>query len=294
MSGTHNGKGVQASGFYRFALGTFEVISLHDGVLSRERPAGFVRNASDAEVGEAFATAGMPRDKLTLTFTALLVNTGRQSVLIDTGFGTAGPAGTGRLLANLGAAGVAPEAIGAVVISHFHSDHIMGLLKADGSPAFPNAEVLVPEKECEFWLDEGRAASAPDALKPQFAGVRKVFGGGDAPRRYRWGEEVLPGMTAVKASGHTPGMSALEIASGDEAMMFVADITNNPLIFARHPEWQAMFDMDPQDATATRKALLDRAAADRLRLHFFHAPFPAMGFIARNGAGYEYLPALWE
>ena len=76
--------------------------------------------------------------------------------------------------------------------------------------------------------------------------------------------------------------------------MFVADITNNPLIFARRPEWQAMFDMDPDDATATRKALLDQAAADKLRLHFFHAPFPATGFIAKDGPGYEYLPAMWE
>ena len=295
MSDTRSKGRAQAPGFFRFGLGSFEIVPLHDGVLSRDRPAGFVRNASDTEVGEAFATAGMPRDKLTLTFTPLLVNTGRQAVLIDTGLGTAGPAGTGRLAANLAAAGVSPESVGAVVISHFHSDHIMGLLKADGSLAFPNAEVLVPEKEWAFWMDEGQAASAPEALQAQFAGVRKVFGGrGDTVRRYGWGEEVLPGITAVKASGHTPGMSALEVASGDEAMMFVADITNNPLIFARHPEWQAMFDMDPEDATATRKSLLDRAASDKLRLHFFHAPFPATGFIAKNGAGYEFLPALWE
>ena len=119
-----------------------------------------------------------------------------------------------------------------------------------------------------------------------------MFGGGAAPRRYRWGEEVLPGMTAVKASGHTPGMSALEIVSGDAAMMYVADITNNPLIFARHPEWQAIFDMDPEESTATRRALLDRAAAYRLRLHFFHAPFPAAGYIIRNDTKYKYLPAL--
>ena len=125
------------------------------------------------------------------------------------------------------------------------------------------------------------------------APIRNPSEAGTPPRRYRWGEELLPGMTAVKASGHTPGMSALEIVSGDAAMMYVADITNNPLIFARHPEWQAMFDMDPEEATATRRTLLDRAAADRLRLHFFHAPFPATGFVVRNGAGYEYLTALW-
>ncbi len=118
MSDTRNEGRAQASGFFRFGLGSFEVIPLHDGVLSRDRPAGFVRNASDAEVGEAFATAGMPRDKLTLTFTPLLVNTGQKAVLIDTGLGTAGPAGTGRLAANLAAAGVSPESVGAVVISH--------------------------------------------------------------------------------------------------------------------------------------------------------------------------------
>ncbi len=295
MSDGHDGGALRSPGFHRYALGAFKVVPLHDGVLSRDRPPGFVRNASDAEVGEAFAVAGMPRDKLTLTFAPLLVNTGKQTVLIDTGLGTAGPPGTGRLAANLAAAGVAPEAVDVVVISHFHSDHIMGLLRADGSPAFPNAEVLVPEGEWTFWMDEGRANAAPDALRDQFAGVRRVFGGGGvAPRHYRWGEEVLPGMTAVKASGHTPGMSALKIVSGDDAMMYVADITNNPLIFARHPEWQAMFDMDPEEATVTRRVLLDRAAADKLRLHFFHAPFPAAGFIAKNGTGYEYLPALWE
>lgn len=144
-------------------------------------------------------------------------------------------------------------------------------------------------------VTEGPKRSVPEALQAQFAGVRKVFGHrSDAVRRYGWGEEVLPGITAVKASGHTPGMSALEIASGDKAMVFVADITNNPLIFARHPERQAMFDMDPEDATATRKSILDRAANDKLRLHFFHAPFPATGFVAKNGVGYEFLPALWE
>ena len=155
VSDTRSKGGAQAPGFFRFGLGSFEVVPLHDGVLSRDRPAGFVRNASDAEVGEAFAMAGRPRDKLTLTFTPLLVNTGRQAVLIDTGLGTAGLAGTGRLAANLAAAGVSPDAVGTVGISHFHSDHITDLLKADGSPAFPNAEVLVSAEKWEFWMDKG-------------------------------------------------------------------------------------------------------------------------------------------
>ncbi|WP_207210926.1 hypothetical protein [Lichenibacterium minor] len=88
-------------------------------------------------------------------------------------------------------------------------------------------------------------------------------------------------------------MAAIEIASVDEATMFVADITNNPLVFARHPEWQAMFDMDLEKAIATRRRLLDRAAADHLRLSFFHAPFPATGYVIKSGGGYDYVSALW-
>ncbi len=288
------GQAVQAQGFYSFKVGDFDIVALHDGVLSRDRPAGFVRNASDEEVDEAFAAAGMPRDKLTLTFTALAIHTGGGVVLIDTGLGESGPPGTGALMANLSAAGIAADDIGTVIISHFHADHIGGLRRKDGALAFPKAEIMVPEPEWRFWMDEGLASTAPDAIKGNAATCHTMFDSiAKQVRRYEWGEEVLPGFTAVKASGHTPGMSAMQIASGNDAMMFVADITNNPLIFARHPEWQAMFDLDPQEATITRKTLLDRAAADHMRLSFFHAPFPATGFIVKNGGGFEYLPALW-
>lgn len=282
----------QAPGFYRFKLGGFEAVALHDGVITRDRPGGFVRNADDAEVGEAFAAAGMPRDKLTLTFTALLVDTGDGVVLIDTGMGDSGPPGTGMLATNLAAAGYAPEDVGTVIISHFHADHISGLRRKDGSPAFPKAEVLVPQVEWDFWTDETRMQAAPDALKGTFELVRRIFGTGEV-RRYAWGDELLPGFRAVRASGHTPGMSAIEITSGEARLMFVADITNNPLLFARHPEWQAMFDMDPDEATTTRKTLLDRAATETMRLFFFHAPFPSTGTVIKTGSGYEYLPALW-
>ncbi len=286
--------GQQVPGFYRFKLGSFEAIALHDGVVVRDRPAGFVRNASDEQVGEAYAAAGMVRDKLTLTFTALAIRTDKGVVLIDTGFGEGGLPVTGNIGPNLAAAGIRAEDVSTVIISHFHGDHISGLRKKDDTLAFPNAEIVVPEVEWAYWMDDARMEAAPDGLKGNFALVRKIFAAiAKDLRHYSWGQEVLPGFTSVKASGHTPGMSAIEIASGDSAMMFVADITNNPLVFARHPEWQAIFDMDPQDAIDTRKRLLDRAAADKLRLSFFHAPFPATGYVIKTSSGFEYVPALW-
>lgn len=293
--GSEIGRGAQAPGFCRFAVGDFTAVALHDGTIVRDRPAGFVRNASSDEVGEAYAACGMARDKLTLTFNALAVETGRGTVLIDTGLGEGARPGAGQLGANLAAAGLRAADVTAVIVSHFHADHIGGLLAGDGTPAFPGAEVLVPEAEWDFWLGEG--ARLPDALKGAAEAARRAFAPlGDRLRRFRFGAEVLPGFTAVDAGGHTPGMAAVEVASGDAATLFVADVTNNPLVFARHPDWQAMFDVEPDRAVATRRRLLDRAAADRLRLSFFHAPFPATGYVVRGGhggTGYDYLPALW-
>ena len=286
------GKGAAAPGFYRFGLGDMSVLALHEGILSRDRPAGFVRNASDEAVGEVFAEAGMPRDKLTITFTALAIETGDSVVLIDTGLGDSGPPGTGKLVASLAAAGISAADVTHVVISHFHGDHISGLRGKDGSLTFPKAQILVPQEEWDFWTDDARMEAAPEALKGNFALVRRMFGA-EKVRHFGWGDEVLPGIKAVSAAGHTPGMTAFEISSQGERMMFVADITNNPMLFVRHPEWQAMFDMDGAAAVATRRRLLDQAAAEQLRLHFFHAPFPGQGYVVKRGEGYEYLPALW-
>jgi glyoxylase-like metal-dependent hydrolase (beta-lactamase superfamily II) len=284
----------QAPGFYRWRVGAFGVIALHEGVLIRDMPKGFVRNASDAEVSEAYAAAGMAADKLTITFTALAVETGNGVVLIDAGLGENGPSSAGRLLANLAAAGHTAEDVGTIVISHFHIDHISGLIRKDGTPVFPKANLLVPQPEWDFWTDAAKESAAPEAIKSNFGLVRQVFGAYEGRvKQFAWGEEFLPGFTAVDAGGHTPGMTAIEIASDGERMMFVADITNNPLVFARHPEWQAMFDMDPERATMIRRRLLDRAAAEKLRVSFYHAPFPSTGFIIRNATAYEYVPAFW-
>ncbi len=286
-----NATTAQAPGFYRFKLGDFTAIALHDGVFTMDRPEGFVRNASADEVGEAFAACGMARDKVTLTFNALAIETGPGLVLIDTGVGEGARPAAGQLLANLAAAGHKPEDVTAVIISHFHGDHIGGLRGPDGTPVFPKAEILVPQKEWDFWL--GDAASLPEAAKGTAEAARGVFDGLSNLRHYAWGEEILPGFTALDASGHTPGMSAIAIISGDASLTFVADITNNPLIFARHADWQLMFDMDGDQSVTTRRRLLDRAAAEKQRLFFFHAPFPATGYVIKTATGYDFVPSLW-
>ena len=283
----------QTPGFYRYRLGDFRVVALNEGMFVRDRPDDFISNADSDAVGAAFAEAGMPADKLTLTFNPLAVQTPSGTVLIDTGFGDSGPPTAGRLQANLRAAGIAPADVATVIISHLHGDHILGLRDKDGARTYPNAKLFVPQREVEYWLDAAIAAAAPETAKGNFEMARKVLQDLDY-QTFAWGDEIIPGFTAVQADGHTPGMSAIEITSADDKLLFVADITNNPVIFARHPDWQAMFDIDGAQTVATRRRLLDRAADERLRLHFYHAAFPATAYVAKNGDAYDYLPALWR
>lgn len=287
--------GAKAPSFYRFKLGEFEITALHDGEFARPLDASFVRNAPLEDVQKTLADNFLPTDKLTLTFTALLVNTGSKLVLIDTGFADNGGPTNGRVVAAMKAAGIEPSMVDAVVFSHFHGDHLQGARSKAGQLVYPNAEMMVPTPEWDFWMDDAKMAAAPEGMKGAFAGVHRVLKPNAADvKRFKWGDEVVTGITAVEAAGHTPGHTAFVIASGNAKMMYVADITNTPVLFATNPEWKVMFDMDPDKAIATRKRILDMAATDKLQLSFYHASFPSTGFIAKAGAGYRFVPVQWS
>lgn len=287
--------GKAAPSFYRFKVGEFEVTALHDGEFARPLDAGFVRNAPLADVQKTLADNFLPTDKLMLTFTALLVNTGSKLVLIDTGFNDNGGPTNGRVVSGMKAAGIDPSMVDVVLFSHFHGDHLQGARSKAGQLVYPNAELMVPAPEWDFWMDDTKMAAAPDGMKGAFAGVHRVLMPNAADvKRFKWGDEVVTGITAVEAAGHTPGHTAFAIVSGNAKMMYVADITNTPVLFATNPEWKVMFDMEPDRAVATRKRILDMAATDKLQLSFYHASFPATGFIARAGAGYRFVPAQWS
>jgi glyoxylase-like metal-dependent hydrolase (beta-lactamase superfamily II) len=283
----------QAPGYYRYKVGDIEVTAIHDGFALRPLD-GLIRNADLDDVRKAMADAFLPTDVLPITFTTLALKVGGRLVLVDTGNGDSGAPTTGWWMANFKAAGFDPAQVNTIVISHFHPDHINGLRLKDGTAVFPNAEVMAPAPEWAYWMDDGRMAQAPEGLKGNFRNVRRVFGPmANDVKQYEAGQELAPGVTALAAPGHTPGHTAYAVSSGNGKLLVVSDITNHPALFARNPDWQAVFDMDGNQARDTRRRLLDMAASERTQVSFYHAPFPATGHIARSGNGFEFVPVQW-
>lgn len=288
--------GRQAPGVYRYNVGDIEITALNDGVARRPLDAGFVRNAPLEDVKKALDEAFLPSDKLAISFTCVVVNTGSRLILIDAGTGGHLAPTAGQLYENMAAAGVDPKAVDMVLVSHFHPDHIAGIRLKDGTLAFPNAELVVPEAEWAFWMDEGEMGRAPEALLGAFKQVRRVFGPvAQDVRRYAPDSEPAPGITALPAPGHTPGHTAFRIASGAEHMIIWSDTTNHPALFVRNPGWHAVFDMDPGLAESTRRRMLDMVSADRTLVAGYHFPFPAVGHLARRATNeFAFVPATWD
>ena len=287
--------GRQTAGVYRYKIGTFELTALYDGIWYRPITDKFIRNAPFAEVEHALADAFMPADKLATPFTTLVVNTGKKLVLIDTGTGGQIAPSAGALRENLSAAGIDPKAVDLIVISHFHPDHINGIKDKDNDVVFPNAEIMVPAAEWSFWMDDANMNAAPAEQKLTFRNQRRIFS--DIARRvtrFMPGAEVAPGILTLAAPGHTPGHTVCSIHSGDQSLLVLGDTAQHPAVFARHPDWQAAFDIDGDAAVATRKKLFDRAAADRMLVTGYHFPFPACGHLIKTASGYEHVPVEWQ
>ena len=285
----------QTPGFHRFKVGSFTVTTVHDGFVARPLE-GFVRNAPLTEVQGVLRDAFLPTDRMVIPYTVTFLDTGRDLIVFDSGNGVT-PAGAtiGRMIANMQAAGIDPTKVTRVVMSHFHGDHVNGLLNAEGLAAFPNAEVIVPEAEIAWWGDATNETRSPEGQRANFANsARRLAPYAARLRRIGPDAEVVPGVRSVAAYGHTPGHTCYHVADGADQMMFVADTTNRPELLARRPEFHIIFDFDAAAAEATRRRIYDRVATDRIRITGYHFPFPANGFLAKEGSGYRFVAADWS
>jgi glyoxylase-like metal-dependent hydrolase (beta-lactamase superfamily II) len=286
--------GKQGPSFYRYKIGDFEVTALNEGVVRSATPANMAVNKTLPDVQKALGEAFLPTDHLMNQFNIVVVNTGRNLVLLDTGFGDNGPPTVGNLLNNMNAAGIDPKNIDTILVSHFHPDHISGVRAKGGSANFPNAEIMVPAVEWKYWTDAGEESKAAQAFKPWFGIVKRVFDPiAKDVKQYEHGKELVPGITAVDARGHSPGHTAFLVASGNGKLLITSDTVNHQILI-RNPDWALWADMDASAAAAARKRLLDMAAADKIQIAAYHLPFPSTGFISKQGAGYEFHPAYWQ
>jgi len=261
----------------RFALGQFEVTALMAGTRTVPNPKEiFGLNASEQDFAAASAAAFIPTDKAQFFFTPTLVNTGTELILFDTGVAAAGT------VAALEQAGVTPDQVDVVVLTHMHGDHIGGLM-ADGAPTFANARYVTGAIEHNHWSKAGNEGF-DKMVKPLNDKMTFLDDGGS----------VASGVTAVLANGHTPGHMGYMIESGGERVMLIADTANHFIWSVQNPDWEVRFDADKAQAAATRRKVFGMLAADKVPFIGYHMPFPALGYVAAEGDGFRYVPASYQ
>ncbi len=292
--------GKQAPGWYRYKVGSIEVTVVTDGANTFKFSDGHLTNKTRGDMNGALEAAYYPKDQLTTPYNPVVVNTGGKLIVIDTGTGEANYERTkgvvGQFQTNLKAAGIDRNAVDMVVISHFHGDHINGLITPDKKPAYPNAEILVPAGDWKFFMDDGEMSRASgERMTTVFKGARNVFDTiGRKVTPYEPDKEIVPGITSVATFGHTPGHTSHIISSGNSKVFVQGDVTHVPFVHVRNPGWHAMYDQDGAMAEATRRKVYDMLAAEKMMVQGFHYPFPSLAYIEKSGTGYREVTVPWS
>ena len=275
--------------FRKYKVGDIEVISLYDGVWEKAHDESFIKGANVDQTKAALKAGGLTDAFVPIPFTVLAVKTGGRLVLLDsgTGGGQAGGPKAGLLAQSMTAAGLDPKDVKTIIVSHFHGDHIFGLMAKDtNAQTFPDAEIIVPAAELKWWtqpvdsIPQPRRGNAQrvQATFPNWKNIKVVDGEAD----------VAPGIRAIPAHGHTQGHTAHLISSRGSQLLATADVTNIQTLFVKNPTWQAAFDHVPDQAVETRKKLFDRAVADKAMVAGYHWGLPNVGTISKDGNGYAF------
>lgn len=282
----------QVPGYYRTQLGDFEVTALYDGAIELETK--LLKNAQPQDLNALLARMFVGNPKMQTAVNAYLINTGKNLVLVDTGAAKLFGPSLGNIAANLKAAGYSLEQVDTVVLTHLHADHMGGLNDAGGQPIFPKARILAAQEDNDFWLSEKVAAAAPEGMQPFF----KLSRDSAAPylAKGQWatfaaGSELVPGIRAVKANGHTPGHTAFAVESKGQKLLIWGDLVHAHAVQFAKPGVSIEFDVDQKQAIATRKAIMKEAAASKVLVGGMHLPFPGLGHVRAEGKGsYAWVP----
>ena len=258
-----------------FSVGELQAFALHDGGLDMPNDNKvFGVGQTPEEVAAVLSAAGQPTDNLHLDIHPLLVKTADKVLLFDTGAGANVGPGAGKLVASMAEAGIDPQSITDIFISHSHGDHVGGLVNGEGTLAFPNAKIHLSNAEWKHLSASEDNAALVKAMKP-------------AVRTFAPNAELVPGVvTAVEVKGHTPGHSAYRISSGPESLLYVGDSMHHFVVSVQKPEWIISFDGDGKTGAASRATLIADSAAAGQRIYAVHFPFPGLGKFEKKGEGF--------
>lgn len=259
-------------------------------------PPDILSAPTDIPAAELLEDAFLPADAVPTSVNGYLVNLGDRLALIDTGAAGGMGEGLGRLSANLAAAGVDPADVDDVLMTHLHPDHANGLLTVDGQAAFPNATLHVAKAEAGFWRDDGMMSRAPAEARPFFVAARDAIAPYDRAGRLNilaGPGQVLPGVDAIAAPGHTPGHTLFMLSSGSDQLLVWGDIVHIAAIQFPRPDSTVAFDTDQARAAQSRVKVMDQVAADRTLVAGMHLGFPGIGHVAQASEGYAFVPVMW-
>ena len=293
-------QGEMQPSIFRFKLGDFEVATIMDSkVIRTGLTPSFGGEAAAAEIKALAAVNRIDADRYEHPFTPTLVNTGKELVLFDSGNGTLsaeyeqlkGRLPPGNLVARLAQAGYKPEDVDVIIITHGHPDHIGGLTKG-GQPVFPRARYVFGAVDFDFWKKGENVREARKFNRELY--VKICLPVADRATFIKPGDEVVPGIRAVEAYGHSPGLLAFHIESEGKRLLNWADTCNHYVVAIQRPDLHLDVDDEKDKAVATRKRILDMVASERLMVAGFHMPFPGLGWIEKTGGGYRWVPHSYQ
>lgn len=283
----------QAPYFYRFKLGSAECTIVSDGQLPLGDPNAAFLNIDKAEIARELTANFLPANNAVLEQNILVVNFGDRVVLFDTGMGidTLFGASTGKLLNTLKQAGIDAAAVDAVVMSHAHIDHCGGLVGADGKRNFPNAQYYIGEADFNYWTDDAKIPANYPA-RPHFLDQARnnLLPVKDAIHFYKDNEQILPGITALSAPGHTVSHTIFMIESGGKQLCYIGDLAHHPVLLLEHPRTQFAYDTDAVQSAESRVRMLTMLATNRVPLLAYHFAWPGIGHVSKDGDGFRYFP----